>query len=157
MVCRLRCSFHGRCSRSPQRPHTWESAPGRCVTYEELGLLTPSRTVGGHRLYGPSDIEVVERISRMQALGLSLATIRRILRYRLYQDESGRPTIALDDLHKIFDEARADAAAVQARIEMLRRELGEATLEAQSLERDVAFLEQRLVERTAQEQRGSDH
>jgi DNA-binding transcriptional MerR regulator len=125
--------------------------------YEEFGLLAPSRTGGGHRLYGNSDIEAMERIGRMQALGLSLATIRRILRYRFYQDESGRQTISLDDLRKVYHEAHADAAAVRARIALLRRELDEATFEAQRLERDVAFLEQRLAERSAKEQGGGDH
>ncbi len=119
--------------------------------YEELGLLTPSRTAGGHRLYDPSHIEAVERILRMQALGLSLTTIRRILHYRLYRDESGRPVLALEDLRQVVIAARADVEAVHARIETLRRELDEATNEAQGLERDVAFLEQRLAERTAAE------
>lgn len=123
--------------------------------YEELGLLAPSRTAGGHRLYGPGEIEAVERIGRMQALGLSLATIRRMLRYRSYRDESGRRLIALDDLREVVLEARADAAAVRARIDALRNELDEATLEAQRLEHDLAFLERRLAERFAEE-RGSD-
>jgi len=124
--------------------------------YEELGLLCPSRTAGGHRLFGPEHIEALERIARMQALGLSLSTIRRILRYRLHQDDAGRPMLALEDLRRISDEARADAAAVHARIAMLHRELQEATLEAEGLERDVAFLEQRLAQRTAQEHDGGD-
>jgi DNA-binding transcriptional MerR regulator len=115
--------------------------------YEELGLVAPSRTAGGHRLYGPGEIDVLERIARIQAMGLSLATIRRILRYRSYQDESGRRTLAVEDLRALVEEARADAAAVHARIDALRRELDEAMLEAQRLERDAAFLEQRLAER----------
>ncbi len=123
--------------------------------YEELGLLAPSRTAGGHRLYGPAEIEAVERIGRMQALGLSLATIRRMLRYRSYRDESGRRLIALDDLREVVLEARADAAAVRARIDALRNELDEATLEAQRLEHDLTFLERGLAERCAEE-RGSD-
>jgi MerR family transcriptional regulator, repressor of the yfmOP operon len=116
--------------------------------YEELGFLTPARTAGGHRLYGPAEIETVERIGRMQALGLSLVTIRRALQYRSYQDETGQRRLALDDLARVAQEARADVATVHARIIALRRELEEATGEAQSLERDVAFLERRLAERT---------
>jgi uncharacterized iron-regulated membrane protein len=84
----------------------------------------------------------------MQAMGLSLVTIRRILRYRSYQDETGRRTLALDDMRQVVREARADASAVQARVEALRRELEEATVEAQRLERDAVFLEERLAERT---------
>lgn len=114
--------------------------------------MTPARTAGGHRLYGAADIERVESIGRMQAMGLSLATIRRLLRYRIYQDESGRHTLALEDLRHVTHEARADAAAIHARIEALRRELEEATLEAERLERDVAFLERRLAERSGEGQ-----
>jgi DNA-binding transcriptional MerR regulator len=117
--------------------------------YEELGFLTPSRTVGGHRLFAPADIDTVERIGRMQALGFSLATIRKALRYRSYQDETGRSTVALDDLRQLAEEARADAAAVRARIAALRRELDEATREAEQLEHDVAYLDRRLAERVA--------
>jgi DNA-binding transcriptional MerR regulator len=118
--------------------------------YEELGFLTPQRTIGGHRLFGPSELETVERIGRMQAMGFSLATIRKALRYRSYQDEqTGRPTVALDDMRQLAEEARADAAAVRARIAALSRELDEATREAEQLEHDVAYLDRRLAERLA--------
>jgi DNA-binding transcriptional MerR regulator len=117
--------------------------------YEELGFLKPARTVGGHRLYGPADIETVERIGRMQAIGFSLATIRKALRYRSVQDETGRRTVALEDLRRLAEDARADAAAMRARIAALRRELDEATHEAERLEHDVAYLDARLAERTA--------
>ncbi|MCA9623350.1 MAG: MerR family transcriptional regulator [Myxococcales bacterium] len=44
--------------------------------YEEIGLLAPSgRTASGHRLYTPEDIERLQRIKSLQALGLSLAEI----------------------------------------------------------------------------------
>jgi DNA-binding transcriptional MerR regulator len=124
--------------------------------YEELGFLTPPRTVGGHRLYGPADLETVERIGRMQAIGFSLATIRKALRYRSYQDETGRQTVALEDLKQLAADARADAAAMRARIAALRRELDEATHEAEQLEHDVAYLDRRLAERLAAEARKTD-
>src|ERR1700742_2465260 len=81
--------------------------------YEQLGFLVPRRTAGGHRQFSPADIETVERIRRMQALGLSLLTIRKALRYRSYQDESGRHRMAAADLFRIAEEARADAIAVR--------------------------------------------
>lgn len=115
--------------------------------YEELGFLAPPRTAGGHRLYGPEELEVVARIGRMQALGFSLATIRKVLRYRSYQDASGRRRLALGDLRQIVGEARDDARAVRERIAALRRELDDATREAEALERDVAFLEGLLTAR----------
>lgn len=124
--------------------------------YEELGFLKPERTVGGHRLYGPADIDTVERIGRMQAIGFSLATIRKALRYRSVQDETGRPTVALEDLRQLAEDARADAAAMRARIAALRRELDEATHEAEQLEHDVAYLDRRLAERLASGRKKTD-
>ena len=119
--------------------------------YEELGLL--------RRRVRPAAIGCTIRATSRRSSGsfvcrrsaCSLTTIRRILHYRLYRDESGRPVLALEDLRQVVIAARADVEAVHARIETLRRELDEATNEAQGLERDVAFLEQRLAERTAAE------
>jgi DNA-binding transcriptional MerR regulator len=122
--------------------------------YEELGFLAPGRTPGGHRLYGNDEITTVERIGRMQALGFSLATIRKVLRYRSYEDASGKRRLAADDLRAVVEEARADARAVRDRIATLRRELDEATREAESLEHDVAYLESRLAERAHAEDDG---
>ncbi len=119
--------------------------------YEQLGFLVPQRTAGGHRQFSPADIETVERIRRMQALGLSLLTIRKALRYRSYQDESGRHRMASADLYRIAAEARADAIAVRDRIAALRSELDAAQREADQLEHDVAFLESRARERAAEE------
>ena len=116
--------------------------------YEELGFLQPHRTGGGHRLFSPADLEIVERIGRMQTMGFSLASIGNVLRYRSYRDETtGRPQLALEDLRRVVVEARADARAVRDRIAALRTELDEATREAEALEHDVAFLAGRLSAR----------
>jgi DNA-binding transcriptional MerR regulator len=117
--------------------------------YEELGFLTPVRTRGGHRLYGESELEVVERIGRMQQVGFSLATIRKVLRYRSYQDESGRRRLALPDLRAIAIEARDDARTLRDRIAELRRELDEVTREAEALDHDIAYFERRIAEEEA--------
>jgi DNA-binding transcriptional MerR regulator len=48
--------------------------------YEEIGLLPPSeRTQKGHRLYGPADVERLQKIVGMRQLGFSLEEIRRAL------------------------------------------------------------------------------
>jgi DNA-binding transcriptional MerR regulator len=48
--------------------------------YEEIGLLPPSeRTQKGHRLYGPADVERLQKIVGMRQLGFSLDEIRRAL------------------------------------------------------------------------------
>jgi len=119
--------------------------------YEELGLLQPARSAGGHRLYTEADIETVQRVGRMQALGFSLGTIRRALRYRSYRDASGQYRMPLADLRALCAEARADAAAVRERIAALERELAAARREADGLDRDSAFLEARLAEREREE------
>ena len=47
--------------------------------YEELGLLPGvRRRAGGRRIYGPSEIERLRFIQRLQLLGLSLAEIRQL-------------------------------------------------------------------------------
>ena len=47
--------------------------------YERRGLLTPSRTAGGTRLYSEADIAVLQRIATLLAEGLNLAGIARVL------------------------------------------------------------------------------
>jgi DNA-binding transcriptional MerR regulator len=118
--------------------------------YEELGFLQPTRTVGGHRLYGDAEIETVQRIGRMQAVGFSLGTIGKALRYRSYRDESGHPRMTLEALRELTAEARADAAAVRERIAALRRELEIARREVDGIEHDCAFLEGILAAREAE-------
>jgi len=41
--------------------------------YEEIGLLAPSeRTRSGHRLYGPADVERLQKIVGLRQLGVPL-------------------------------------------------------------------------------------
>ena len=48
--------------------------------YEEIGLLAPSeRTRSGHRLYGPADVERLQKIVGLRQLGLPLEGIRAAL------------------------------------------------------------------------------
>jgi len=49
--------------------------------YEELGLLRPvERSPGGYRLFGPDAVERVAWISKLQAMGFSLAKVREFVR-----------------------------------------------------------------------------
>src|SRR3954467_5349275 len=43
--------------------------------YERRGLLSPHRTDAGHRRYGYRDLQQLERILSLRAMGLSLADI----------------------------------------------------------------------------------
>ncbi len=47
--------------------------------YERKGLLTPSRTPGGTRLYSEDDIARLHRIRDLLGEGLNLAGISRVL------------------------------------------------------------------------------
>jgi DNA-binding transcriptional MerR regulator len=47
--------------------------------YERRGLVTPSRTAAGWRVYGPDEIARVAEIVALRALGLSLSQIARVL------------------------------------------------------------------------------
>jgi DNA-binding transcriptional MerR regulator len=120
--------------------------------YEELGFLQPARSAGGHRLYGEDDLEVLARIARMQAIGLSLRTISKVLRYRSHRDaKTGERRLDSVTLAALAADARADATALRARMAELQRELESARKEAEGLERDAAYLERRLREQTAAE------
>lgn len=47
--------------------------------YERKGLVEPSRTAGGTRLYSPADVERVQRIRSLLQAGLNLAGIAAVL------------------------------------------------------------------------------
>ena len=47
--------------------------------YERRGLVEPSRTAGGTRLYSESDVSRLRRISELLAGGLNLAGIAMVL------------------------------------------------------------------------------
>ena len=47
--------------------------------YEEQGLLSPSRTPSGYRVYVDSDVEVVRHVRMLLAAGLNTAFIKEIL------------------------------------------------------------------------------
>jgi MerR family transcriptional regulator/heat shock protein HspR len=47
--------------------------------YERAGLVEPSRTPGGTRLYSPDDIERLRRVAALLDDGLDLAAIAMVL------------------------------------------------------------------------------
>jgi DNA-binding transcriptional MerR regulator len=115
--------------------------------YEELGFLSPARTIGGHRLYSAEDLEIIGRVGRMQALGLSLRTIAKSLKYRAHRDEkTGERRFDSATLATLAADARADAQALRARIAELQKDLETAAAEVAGLERDAAYFERRLRE-----------
>src|SRR6476659_3077041 len=76
--------------------------------YERKGLLSPARTSGRSRRYSEQDIALLRRIQELTNDGVSLAGVHRVL--------------ALED--ELF-EARQLIAALEARLDTLRREMEE--------------------------------
>ena len=83
--------------------------------YEAKGLVRPSRTPGGTRLYSDRDVERLRLVQRLTTeLGLNLAGVEQVLRL---QDELSRAYARMERLER---ELRAEIAAVHR---SYRREL----------------------------------
>jgi DNA-binding transcriptional MerR regulator len=54
-------------------------SPKALRLYERSGLVTPSRTEAGWRVYGPDEMRRAAEIAGLRALGFSLAQVRRVL------------------------------------------------------------------------------
>ena len=75
--------------------------------YEAKGLVRPSRTPGGTRLYSETDVERLRLVQRLTTeLGLNLAGVQHVLRH---QDERNKTRARMDRLER---ELRAEIAAV---------------------------------------------
>jgi DNA-binding transcriptional MerR regulator len=57
--------------------------------YTGLGLLTPTRSGGNFRLYQPADVQRIAAIRRLEAQGIRLDEIARLLTGRAPQDHPG--------------------------------------------------------------------
>ena len=75
--------------------------------YEAKGLVRPSRTPGGTRLYSDADVERLRLVHRLTTeLGLNLAGVEHVLRL---QDELNRARLRMERLER---ELRAEIAEV---------------------------------------------
>ena len=74
--------------------------------YEARGLVSPSRTPGGTRLYSERDLERLRLIQRLTGeLGLNHAGVEHVLRL---EDELRRVRLRMERLeHELRDEIRA--------------------------------------------------
>jgi MerR family transcriptional regulator/heat shock protein HspR len=99
----------------PQRPRYMISIAAELVgmhpqtlrMYEAKGLVRPSRTPGGTRLYSDADVERLRLIQRLTTeLGLNLAGVEQVLRL---EDELRRLQARMIRLEREF---RAELAAV---------------------------------------------
>ena len=83
--------------------------------YETKGLVRPSRTPGGTRLYSDADVARLRLVHRLTTeLGLNLAGVQHVLRL---EDELKRAQARMDRLER---ELRAEIASVH---KTYRREL----------------------------------
>jgi DNA-binding transcriptional MerR regulator len=89
--------------------------------YEEFGLITPRRTAGGWRQYGPHDLVRLNTIALLKTAGLSLAQIREVT-----CSSAGEPTlqrilaIQLDTWKRRRADAERGRAIAQAALDRLQ-------------------------------------
>jgi MerR family transcriptional regulator/heat shock protein HspR len=93
-----------------------EMHPQTLRMYEARGLIEPSRSPKGTRLYSQDDVEQLRRIQQMTAeLGLNLAGVERVLALEAELDE------AHSRLAKLEAEAAGARAEMAAELERVRR------------------------------------
>jgi DNA-binding transcriptional MerR regulator len=97
--------------------------------YEELGLLPGvRRKAGGRRVYGPDELERLQFIQRLKALGLSLAEIKELNAVYAIGGSTGAMLGRLDELlarHRGEVDARiAELVALREEIERYRTHIG---------------------------------
>jgi DNA-binding transcriptional MerR regulator len=114
--------------------------------YEELGVVVPSRSEGGYRLYEPADLEKLARVLRMRSLGFSLAAITAMLQQPMEAPaEGGRPRLSNASLKTLRETLGEQLATLDARVAQVRRELKEAAVLQAQLRRDLDYVERRLA------------
>ena len=103
-----------RVSRHPIRTAAKEAGlhPQTLRDYERRGLLRPSRTDGGMRLYSDQEISRARRLAELTAEGAPLHVARRVLRL----EERVRTTVEIiqvleDQNRRLSDRLRALATA----------------------------------------------
>lgn len=118
-------------------------SPRTIKYYEELGLVAPrERSPGGFRLYDAADVDRLERVLRLKAMGFSLAAIREFLAVRDAAQEATREEILAETTVHL----RARERDVAARIEKAREDLKSAEALRRELRRDIALCERRMRE-----------
>ena len=95
-----------------------EMHPQTLRMYEARGLIEPSRSPKGTRLYSQADVERLRRIQQMTAqAGLNLAGVERVLALEAELDAAHE---RLAELEHAAEQARSEMAA---ELERLRRSM----------------------------------
>jgi MerR family transcriptional regulator/heat shock protein HspR len=69
--------------------------PQTLRVYEQEGLVAPSRSAGGTRLYSGSDVQKLRDIASLAGAGINIAGVRRVLEL---QEENRRLRAELERL-----------------------------------------------------------
>ena len=69
--------------------------------YEELGLVTPQRTESRYRMYTQADVQRLNQVRRLRALGVSLSTIQTIFNRPQEKDAEGRLVLTRAGLEEL--------------------------------------------------------
>ena len=85
--------------------------------YERRGLLRPSRSKGGTRLYSQADVARLRRIQQMSETGLNLAGIEQVLELERTLDA------ALARVRQLEAQMLAQAAIAFEELEAMRRSM----------------------------------
>jgi DNA-binding transcriptional MerR regulator len=101
--------------------------------YGEEGLVVPSRTTGGFRLYTDGDIERFRLIMEMKPLDFTLDEMREVLTIRDRLDVA----TGEDERRQLLERLAMFAAAGEQRCERLREQLGIAEAFTDDLRREV--------------------
>lgn len=112
--------------------------------YEELGLVAPQRTDSRYRLYTDADVQRLERIRRMRALGLSLRTIQTIFSHPQERDAEGRQVLSSSSLQALGHDLSQQLQALSERITAAEKELRDARALHRELQGDLQYVQQRL-------------
>jgi MerR family transcriptional regulator, thiopeptide resistance regulator len=104
--------------------------------YDRLGLLRPSRTPSGHRIYSDEAIERLQQIVALKSIGVPLKQIRVVL------DAGGRSLAAvLKSQHAILEDERRGLEHAMQAMTVVHSDLTSGRIsEGQALGRLVEFL-----------------
>lgn len=122
-----------------------QATPRTLRYYEELGLVTPTRSDGRYRLYSEADLERFARILRLRAIGFSLQSIVELLKRPVEPVGDGRRGYSIDSLKDVEAALTQQIDALDARIATVKRELKEAQAVRNELDADLDYLRRRIA------------
>ena len=85
--------------------------------YERRGLVAPSRSPGGTRLYSQADVARMRRVQQMSETGLNLTGIERVMEMERALDQ------AISQVRALEAEMIRQAALAMQELERMRRSL----------------------------------